>query len=106
MARSWARRRRAAETIFMALVICRVFFTLRMRRRKSSTFAISPYVSCPARFLCLCPGGCGFLAGCQEVLLVSGDRVLQALAKIVVQRLLRFDTGQHLGRSRIHIGVE
>jgi hypothetical protein len=30
----------AAETIFMALVICRVFFTLRMRRFKSSTFAI------------------------------------------------------------------
>jgi hypothetical protein len=30
----------AAETIFMALVICRMFFTLRMRRRRSSTFAI------------------------------------------------------------------
>jgi hypothetical protein len=30
----------AAETIFMALVICRVFFTLRIRRRKSKTFAI------------------------------------------------------------------
>ena len=42
-ARSWARRSLAAETIFMALVICRVFFTLRMRRRRSSTFAIRPY---------------------------------------------------------------
>jgi hypothetical protein len=41
MARSWARRSLAAETIFMALVICRVFFTLRMRRRKSSTFAMA-----------------------------------------------------------------
>jgi len=30
-ARSWARRSLAAATIFMALVICRVFFTLRMR---------------------------------------------------------------------------
>jgi hypothetical protein len=30
----------AAETIFMALVICRVFFTLAIRRRKSKTFAI------------------------------------------------------------------
>jgi hypothetical protein len=39
-ARSCARRSLAAETIFMALVIWRVFFTLRMRRRKSSTFAI------------------------------------------------------------------
>jgi hypothetical protein len=25
------------------LVICRVFFTLRMRRRRSSTFAIARY---------------------------------------------------------------
>ncbi len=43
--RSCARRSLAAETIFMALVICRVFFTLRMRRRRSSTFAIS-FPSC------------------------------------------------------------
>jgi len=40
IARSYARRSFAAETIFMALVICRVFFTLRIRRRRSSTFAI------------------------------------------------------------------
>ncbi len=40
IARSCARRSFAAETIFMAFVICRVFFTLRMRRRRSSTFAI------------------------------------------------------------------
>jgi hypothetical protein len=30
----------AAETIFMALVIWRVFFTLRMRRRMSRMFAM------------------------------------------------------------------
>jgi len=30
----------AAETIFMALVICRVLVTLRMRRRMSRTFAM------------------------------------------------------------------
>ena len=42
-ARSCARRSFAAETIFMALVICRVFFTLRMRRRRSSTFAINQF---------------------------------------------------------------
>src|SRR5712692_2827796 len=34
-ARSCARRNFAAETIFMALVICRVLVTLRMRRRMS-----------------------------------------------------------------------
>ena len=33
--RSCARRSFAAETIFMALVICCVFLTLRMRRRMS-----------------------------------------------------------------------
>ena len=38
-ARSCARRSFAAETICMALVICRVFFTLRMRRRMSKIFA-------------------------------------------------------------------
>ena len=35
MTRSCARRSFAAETIFMALVICCVFLTERMRRRKS-----------------------------------------------------------------------
>ena len=35
MARSCARRSLAAETIFMALVICCMFLTLRMRRRMS-----------------------------------------------------------------------
>jgi hypothetical protein len=35
MTASWARRSFAAETIFMALVICCVFFTERIRRRKS-----------------------------------------------------------------------
>ena len=43
MARSCARRSLAAATIFMALVICRVFFTLRMRRRMSRMFAIVSY---------------------------------------------------------------
>jgi hypothetical protein len=41
IARACALRRRAAETIFMALVICRVLFTLRMRRLRSSTLAIA-----------------------------------------------------------------
>src|SRR5438477_7403212 len=39
-ARSCARRSLAAETIFMALVICRVLITLRMRRLMSRMFAI------------------------------------------------------------------
>ncbi len=61
----------------MALVICRVFFTLRMRRRRSSTFAIRPYAVALLRiYRCL-----GFLAAGKEVLLVLVDRIGQALAK-------------------------
>ena len=40
MVRSWARRSFAAETIFMALVICCMFLTLRMRRRMSIKLGI------------------------------------------------------------------
>src|SRR5215467_4102232 len=52
-ARSCARRSLAAATIFMALVIWRVFLILRMRRLKSRTFAILP-----ARAYFLAPAGC------------------------------------------------
>src|SRR5580698_319697 len=41
MARSCARRNLAAETTFMALVICRVLITLRIRRRMSRMLGIS-----------------------------------------------------------------
>src|SRR5437870_10943937 len=37
---SWARRSFAAETIFMALVICCVFLTERIRRRRSIRLGI------------------------------------------------------------------
>src|SRR5438876_2780298 len=40
MAASWARRSRAAATNFIARVICWVFFTERMRRRKSRSVAM------------------------------------------------------------------
>src|SRR6185295_12577482 len=38
---SWARRSLAADTIFMALVICCVDFTLRIRRRMSTRAGIA-----------------------------------------------------------------
>src|SRR3954453_5722085 len=41
--RSCARRRRAAEIIFIALVICCVFFTLRIRRRMSIRLAMGAW---------------------------------------------------------------
>jgi len=40
IAASCARRNRAAATNFIARVICWVFFTERMRRRKSRSVAI------------------------------------------------------------------
>jgi len=40
MMASWARRSLAAETIFMALVICWVLFTERMRLRMSRRLAM------------------------------------------------------------------
>jgi len=60
----------------MALVICRVFFTLRIRRRRSSTFAI-------VLLLVLQP--------CEEASLVLIDRCCQTSLEIVIQRLLRRD---------------
>src|SRR5689334_23200156 len=44
MVRSCARRNFAAETIFMALVICCVFFTERMRRRMSIRLGMRYFV--------------------------------------------------------------
>src|ERR1700728_2107935 len=81
----------------MALVICRVFFTLRMRRRRSSTFAIRPYANARlGAYRCR-----GFLASGKKVLLVLVDRVGQPLAKIVVQRLLPGDVREDVGMRRV-----
>src|SRR5256885_960992 len=71
--RSCARRSLAAETIFMALVICCVFFTERMRRRMSIRLGIA------LRGLLLLGGEAPF-----ELL----DGVLQLRAQRVIQRLL------------------
>ena len=63
-ARCWARRSFAADTIFMALVIWRVFFTLRMRRRISRMLAI---YFCGLR---LVGGGLGLVV-CLETFVLS-----------------------------------
>ena len=72
MARSCARRSLAAETIFMALVICRVFLTERMRRLRSSTFAIYQLLGRNHHRLAL-------VLACLEILLVIVDGIRQAL---------------------------
>jgi len=55
--RSCARRSFAAETTFMALVICRVFTTLRIRRRMSRMLGmvLSREYLVPSRIFCSVP---------------------------------------------------
>src|ERR1700752_3273538 len=79
--RSCARRSFAAATIFMALVIWRVFLVLRMRLLKSRTFAMPLSVLLGRGYLCRLMFG-------EEILLVLVDRILQAAAQIVVNRFL------------------
>src|SRR6516164_1337982 len=94
-ARSWARRSFAAETIFMALVICRVFFTLRIRRRRSSTFAI-------ALSACLCH----CLAFGDELFLVLLDDARHPVAQLVIEDLLFLNGAQQPRIAGVHEFVE
>src|SRR5216684_3339254 len=79
MARSCARRSRAAATNFIARVICWVFFTERMRRRKSRSVGIG---SRQARFLVRARGrsrGKALLEGIHSRLDFGLDAVVQGL---------------------------
>src|SRR5690349_8726663 len=79
MTRSWARRSLAAETIFMALVICWVFFTERIRRRMSIRLGMS-----------------GFRQVRDEAGLELFDQLHHPAAQLVVQDFLRGNVGKHL----------
>ena len=97
MARSCARRSLAAETIFMALVICRVFLTLRMRRRKIEYVCHDLLANAGAVSRQLCLRFCGLLlifTRGEEVCLVVLDRVGEALLDVVVERLFGGDVGE------------
>src|SRR3954464_7560979 len=92
-ARSCARRSFAAETIFMALVICRVFFTLRMRRRMSRMFAkLCSYRHCLTRT--------------HKRLLEIVERLLQIRLDRVVERLLLLDRLRQVRIDRVHVLVQ
>ena len=84
----------------MALVICRVFLTLRMRRRRSSTFAM--LLSRSRLFLLLVL----FRTVGEEVCLVVLDGVGQALLDVVVERLLGGDVGEDGRVARLEVGIE
>src|SRR5579864_8595792 len=89
MTRSCARRSLAAETIFMALVICCVFLTERMRRRISMRLGM---------------GGCRHLR--DEALLEFLNDAVHFAAQLVVQILLLADLLQQRAVRVVDIAVE
>src|SRR5579859_7338830 len=95
MTRSCARRSFAAETIFIALVICCVLRTDRMRRRMSIRLGI---------------GRRGLLLLGKEARLELLDRVLQLRAQRVVESLLlanlRPDSGMRVVDEHVEILLE
>src|SRR5882672_6305155 len=95
-ARSWARRSLAAETICMALVICRVFFTLRMRRRISKRFAM---------FL-LCLRLRRRLPFAHKALLEFRQGLLDVGLQLVAHHFLLHDRAEKFGIGRFHILIE
>src|SRR5436305_9510601 len=74
--RSCARRSFAAETIFMALVICCVFLTDRMRRRMSIRLGMAY------------SGGCRFAVLGHKALFELLEHVLDLALEVVIDRLL------------------
>src|ERR1700716_3728824 len=89
--RSCARRSLAAETIFMAFVICCVFFTDRIRRRMSIKLGM---VYMPS-------GHCGLIGVvADELLFQFRDDVFHLGLQIVVQDLL---LANPLEQSRVRI---
>src|ERR1700758_2330290 len=88
MMRSWARRSFDAATIFIALVICCVFFTARTRRRRSIRDGMR---QCALRGRCLPRGELSgeFLHG-----------VVERTLHLVVELLLLGNAAQHLRVTR------
>src|SRR5512132_768972 len=105
MARSCARRRRAAEIIFMALVICCELLIERIRRRMSMRLAIG---SCSQLSAISCQRLRGHRAGVflHEDLLVRVDRRRQGLLRRLLELARVDDRGQDLGLLGAHVLVE
>src|SRR3954470_985111 len=121
MMRSWARRSFDAATIFIALVICCVFLTARIRRRRSINDGICPrplnaelaktakknsIFACSAAFAFL---GCGGLSRA-EVAREFLDRAVQHRLQLLVELLLLGNRAEQLRVPRfdkaIQLGLE
>src|SRR5581483_11616359 len=87
---SWARRSLAAETIFIARVICWVFLTERMRRRMSIRLG-----------MCRVLGLLG-----DEARFEIRNGVLKPRAQIIVERLLVADLVTDLAVGVVHEPVQ
>src|SRR3984893_1920957 len=92
MIRSCARRSFDAATIFIALVICCVFFTARMRRRRSISDGISP----PA-LRRGCPGSPDRRELAREFL----QRLLERALDLVVELLLLGNPAEEIRMTRL-----
>src|SRR5213075_2012915 len=117
MMRSWARRSFDAATIFIALVICCVFFTARMRRRRSMSDSIlslevlGPGSPFPVRWfgswvLALRRGGFPGRKVSRKLL----DCLVQRALQLIVELFLLDDPPEHLGSARldelVQLGLE
>src|SRR5579864_4509835 len=100
-ARSCARRSLAAETIFMALVICRVLITLRIRRRMSRMLGMMLVASNDYSVLLRYR----FPLRC-ELLFCFLNQVLQLRFQLIVENLLFHDRPQNSGIGRIDVLVQ
>src|SRR3954463_2051653 len=109
MTRSWARRSFDAATIFIALVICCVFFTARTRRRRSISDGMvnsrqgakgraHPLAAWTRLRCCSLPGR----EVARELLHRSVERRLQ----LIVELFLLDDLTEHLRMPGLEEGVQ
>src|SRR5882724_780603 len=102
-ARSCARRNFAAETIFMALVICRVLVTLRIRRRMSRMLGMNQSSvfsrTSPLQLLC------SRLPVRHEGFLTLLDYFAHFRFQSVIQNFLFHDGAQKAGIGGVHKSV-
>src|ERR1700722_16483029 len=114
MVRSCARRSFAAETTFMALVICRVFTTLRIRRRMSRMLGMVPSrehrVPSTESNLLLGPSYPILLRYCfpltHELLFRLLDYVRQLRFQTVIKNLLLHDRTQQSRVGCVYVLIE
>src|SRR6476659_1376727 len=98
MIRSWARRSFEAATIFIAFVICCVFLTARIRRRRSISDGMWTLPALGAFW----PSCDGCLPG-REVACEFLHCTVESGLQLIVQLLLFGNPREHLRISRLEI---